>query len=88
MHLHPIEARDVGEPRVHGDDLLAPCGQRARRGLAGALEAHDEERAVGEPRPPHVMDCWYSVKAIALQIAATIQKRRMILVSDQAMSSK
>ena len=34
------------------------------------------------------MDCWYSVKPIAEQTAATIQKRRMIFVSDQASSSK
>jgi hypothetical protein len=32
--------------------------------------------------------CWYSVKPIAAQTAATIQKRRMIFVSDQACSSK
>ena len=31
---------------------------------------------------------WYSVKPIALQIAAMIQKRRMIFVSDQPSSSK
>ena len=36
----------------------------------------------------HVTDCWYSVKPIAEQIAATIQKRRMIFVSDHAISSK
>ena len=35
-----------------------------------------------------MIDCWYSVKPIALQTAATIQKRRMIFVSDQACSSK
>src|SRR3954454_231811 len=37
---------------------------------------------------PHVTDCWYSVKRIAAQTEATIQKRRMIFVSDQACSSK
>ena len=33
-------------------------------------------------------EAWYSVKPIALQIAAMIQKRRMIFVSDQPSSSK
>src|SRR5215203_4581334 len=40
--------------------------------------------AVAQP----VSDCWYSVNPIALQTAATIQKRRMIFVSDHARSSK
>ena len=31
---------------------------------------------------------WYSVKPIAANAAATIQKRRMIFVSDHACSSK
>ena len=35
-----------------------------------------------------VRDCWYSVKPMALQTAATIQNRRMIFVSDHALSSK
>ena len=34
------------------------------------------------------IDCWYSVKPIPEQTAAMIQKRSMILVSDQAIISK
>ena len=34
------------------------------------------------------IDCWYSVKPIPAQTAAMIQKRSMIFVSDQAISSK
>src|SRR3954452_11695567 len=42
----------------------------------------------GRGAPAHLIDCWYSVKPIEEQMAATIQNRRMILVSDQAISSK
>jgi hypothetical protein len=34
------------------------------------------------------MESWYTVKPTAQHAAATIQKRRMIFVSDQARSSK
>jgi hypothetical protein len=53
--------------------------------------------AIGSPTPSPaqlpfagypVSDCWYSVKPIALHTEATIQKRRMIFVSDHARSSK
>ena len=41
------------------------------------------------PNPPHAaVDCWYSVKPIAEQMPATIQKRRMIFVSDHPSISK
>ena len=50
----------------------------ARRRATGRAAAADD----------HATECWYSVKPIALQTAATIQKRRMIFVSDQAWSSK
>ena len=56
--------------------------QRARRPRGGRRPA----RPAGDAA--QVTEYWYSVKPIALQIAATIQKRRMIFVSDHAMSSK
>jgi hypothetical protein len=40
------------------------------------------------PQPYVPIDCWYSVKPMPAQTAAMIQKRSMILVSDQAISSK
>jgi hypothetical protein len=39
-------------------------------------------------RKPYVTDCWYTVKPIAAHTAATIQKRRMIFVSDHPRISK
>src|SRR5690349_10975953 len=74
-------------PRIDARDLEAARPERLDRRDPGASEADDQVRAVGE-RWSHLMSCWYSVNPIALQIAATIQKRRMIFVSDHAMSSK
>ena len=78
---------------VDGDHALAERQQRPRRRDARAREADDEPGAVGQrrsrPSGHHAaMEYWYSVKPIALQIAAMIQKRRMIFVSDQPSSSK
>ena len=69
--------------------------------LLSVVVSDHREAAAARPRPRRgeparsrreagasVSDCWYSVKPIALQTAATIQKRRMIFVSDQACSSK
>ena len=39
-------------------------------------------------RPYVPIACWYSVNPIPAQTAAMIQKRSMIFVSDQAISSK
>jgi hypothetical protein len=89
LQVHPVEA--LGARRraaVHPDRRDPLAAERAQGGDAAAREADDEDRARRERRPRHVIDCWYSVKAIALQIAATIQKRRMIFVSDQPSSSK
>src|SRR3954451_744547 len=57
------------------DDLLV--GER------GGCVSHG-----GPPSGDQVIDCWYTVNPIAAQTAATIQKRRMIFVSDHARSSK
>ena len=77
---------------------MAALAQGERRGDARAGQADDQEgtgrqsrtgRANGQGAPIQMLsDCWYSVNPIALQTAATIQKRRMIFVSDQACSSK
>src|ERR671938_703601 len=64
---------------------------RRRERFAAAIRGLFAARAaVPAPRGArrHEIDCWYSVKPIDEQIAATIQKRRMILVSDHAISSK
>src|SRR2546423_13297650 len=67
-------------------------GFARRRGLfAAAIRTRFDGRAAapaGPRRAAHLIDCWYSVNPIDEQIAATIQKRRMILVSDHAISSK
>ncbi len=70
-------------------DDFAVREQHPRRRRAGSRQPDDQVRTVWERRAHHgVIDCWYSVKPIAAQIAATIQKRRMILVSDHPSSSK
>src|SRR5205814_7250816 len=71
---------------VHPDHL-AVRRQHAHRAGARAREPDDQVGAGREGRP-HLTDCWYSVKPIDEQMAATIQKRRMIFVSDHAISSK
>ena len=70
-------------------DHLAALGEDARHGRSRAGETDDQVGPLGEGWSAfHVIDCWYSVKPIAEQTAATIQKRRMIFVSDHASSSK
>src|SRR5205085_8079871 len=71
---------------VHADHL-AVRSEHPHRGGARAREADDQVGARRE-RGSHLTDCWYSVKPIEEQMAATIQKRRMIFVSDHAISSK
>ena len=76
--------------RVQAEDLAAGAEHAHCRG-PGAREADHEIRPGRQRRPPragHLIDCWYSVNPIDEQIAATIQKRRMIFVSDHARSSK
>jgi hypothetical protein len=80
---HLLSAGAEGQGRRYArasqaDDQIGPCGQwRARLGGAGS-------HGSGQPRTLS----WYTTNPIAANAAATIQKRRMILVSDQAWSSK
>ena len=62
-----------------------PGGSGGRGFTAGMLTALGDGSC--DPSTQET-DCWNSVKPIAEQTAATIQKRRMIFVSDHAMSSK
>ena len=84
-HLDP--GRRLGPAAVHAEHLPVRQQHAGRRG-ARAREPHDQVRPLGKGRPHGVMDAWYSVKPTAPQIEATIQKRRMIFVSDQPASSK
>jgi hypothetical protein len=79
--------------RVAADHLLTqrPQGQGSR--LPGPGQPDDQIWTRWQRRPwlghaqPRMLSR-YTVKAIAAQATATIQNRRMILVSDQAWSSK
>src|SRR4029450_5223290 len=85
---HHLDARRrFGAAAIHAEHLPVRQQHAGRRG-ARACQPHDQIRPLGKGRPHGVMDAWYSVKPTAPQIAATIQKRRMIFVSDQPTSSK
>ena len=89
VDLHPLERARLLRFAGIDADHLAVLEQHACCGDARTRQADHQVRAVGKRRAPaQETDCWYSVKPIAEQIAATIQKRRMIFVSDQASSSK
>jgi hypothetical protein len=82
----------VRSARIASDHLLSAGAQRQGRGDARAGEADDQ---VGPTRQRRTRPagyafnpCWKTTKPIAPKAAATIQKRRMIFVSDQACSSK
>ena len=84
--LEPGRAGRVGEVATHH---LAVRGQDACGSHPRAREPHHQVGPGRQRRARlHVIDCWYSVKPIAAHTDATIQKRRMILVSDHASSSK
>ena len=89
MHLETVELRGLGRLAEVAPDHVAVLGQHAGGRGAGPREPDHEVGALRQRRPGlHRIDCWYSVKPIAAEIAAMIQKRRMIFVSDQAISSK
>ena len=79
----------VRRARIAADHLLSAGAQRERRSGARTGKTYNEIGTAGQRRARlHLMLSWYTVKPIAAKAAATIQKRRMIFVSDQAFSSK
>src|SRR4051812_19971141 len=86
---HPRAGRDRGDDLSHAIEIhvkspfgSCPGGER----MAGRFSPAVCESA--RRSCAYDTDCWKSVKPIAAQTEATIQKRRMIFVSDQACSSK
>ena len=87
----------IAGARIAANHLLPAGAQDKRGGDAGAGQPDDEIRTRRERRPvvlarswrtqPRMLS-WYTTNPIAPQAAATIQKRRMIFVSDHAWSSK
>ena len=86
------QTRDIRLAGVDGDHPLAAGRERERRRHPRAGESEHEMGPGRDGRARlHSVWCrlfWYSVKPIALNTAAMIQKRRMIFVSDQPRSSK
>ena len=84
------EPPDVGLRRaVDGDDAVAVPGERQRRSLAGAREPEDERSSLRRGRGGRPGSSGSRARTPRAQrIAATIQKRTMIFVSDQAFISK
>src|SRR4051794_20962519 len=86
---HPRAGRDRGDDLSHAVEIhvnspfgSCPGGER----MAGRFSPAVCESA--RRSCAYDTDCWNRVKPIAAQTEATIQKRRMIFVSDQASSSK
>jgi hypothetical protein len=76
-------------PPAHANDEFVACGGTNRRSTKTARYAGRNRRSAGaRGRRRYVTDCWYTVKPIAAHTAATIQKRRMIFVSDHPRISK
>ncbi len=72
--------RGVPLPEALGAITFRP-GATAGRTVSG--------RGAPDPHHPYrPIDCWYNVNPIPEQTAAMIQKRSIILVSDQAIISK
>lgn len=77
----PAPAAGVGAP-------AGPTRALARALRTGAGRTRAEPVRTGSPEDRDGSEIWYSVKPIAPQAAATIQKRSMILVSDHASIAK
>ncbi len=91
-YLIHVLARPVNPPTLRRRSAHPRSPRRPSPASRAPEVSHSTDRPTAtaqtaESAQPR-MESRYTVKAIAEQATATIQKRRMILVSDQALSSK
>ena len=81
---------DPGTGQLHRAEADATHGAPGEGNGVGPGRGHARRLLRGRLRlgPAQLIECWYSVKPMPAQTAATIQKRNMIFVSDQAIISK